>query len=50
LIFCIDVSGSMGENHQIETEGKKAMVSRIKLIQEAVQKQLEEMKNTHPNR
>ncbi len=50
LIFCIDVSGSMGESHQVDKDGKTSYVTRIKLVAEAVLKQIEEMKRTHPNR
>jgi len=50
LIFCIDVSGSMGESHQVEKDGKSAYLTRIKLVSEAVLKQVEQMKISHPNR
>jgi len=40
----------MGETHQVEKDGKKSSISRIKLIQDAVLKQLEDMRKTHPNR
>lgn len=50
LVFCIDVSGSMGEHHQVTKDGKSANVSRIQLITEAVLKQIQQMKQTHPNK
>jgi len=50
LIFCIDVSGSMGESHQVDKDGKSSYVTRIKLVSEAVLKQVEQMKISHPNR
>jgi hypothetical protein len=50
LIFCVDVSGSMDEKHQVTQDNKKNYVARIKLIKDAVIKQIEDMKKTHPNR
>jgi len=50
LIFCIDVSGSMGDSHPVDKGGQTSYVTRIKLVADAVLKQIEEMKKTHPNR
>lgn len=50
LIFCIDISGSMSDWHQVEKNGQKQQAQRLKLVTEAVLKQLEEMKKTHPHR
>ena len=49
LIFCVDVSGSMGCSHEVIKDGKMTYVSRIKLINDALLKQLEEMKQTSPH-
>jgi len=40
----------MGETHKVEKDGKISNISRIKLIQDAVLKQLEDMSTSHPNR
>lgn len=50
LVFCIDVSGSMGESHQVVKDGKAGSVTRMKLVVEAVLQQIEQMKISHPNR
>ncbi len=40
----------MGESHQVDKDGKTSYITRIKLVADAVLKQIEEMKKTHPNR
>lgn len=50
LVFCIDVSGSMGDSHEVIKDGKAGYITRMKLVVEAVLKQIEQMKITHPNR
>lgn len=50
LIFCIDVSGSMSSLHDVEKDGQVQKAQRISLVTDAVLKQLEEMKQSHPHR
>jgi len=50
VVFCIDISGSMKELHQVNNDGKITDSSRIKLISDAIYKQIENMKNLYPNR
>jgi len=50
IIFCIDVSGSMCATQEVQRQGKTHHISRIDAVKNSILAQIDEMKDSNPNR